>query len=223
MKLSFIIPTLNEEPYIRSCLEPLQQYRKKGHEVFLADGGSTDDTLVIAKPLVDRIIISERGRARQMNAGAAAVSGDVFLFIHADTVLNLENADLFTEKIKLPRTWGRFDVRLSGAHPILRIVEFFMNLRSRMTGIATGDQVIFITRTLFLECGGFPDVPIMEDVEMSAKLLKVCKPLCLRNKVVASSRRWEQYGIMRTVMKMWYLRLIYFFGADPEKLARKYG
>ena len=223
MKLSFVIPTLNEEAYIRSCLEPLQWYRNRGHEVILADGGSTDDTLVIAKPLVDRIIISERGRARQMNAGAETASGDVFLFVHADTKLGADVVELFAEKIHSVRAWGRFDVRLSGAHPMLRIIEFLMNLRSRWTGIATGDQVILVTRTLFRECGGFHDVPIMEDVEMSSRLLRFCRPICLRTKVVTSSRRWEQNGIMRTVMKMWYLRLIYFFGADPEMLARKYG
>ena len=223
MKLSFIIPTLNEEAFIRSCLEPLQHYRENGHEVILADGGSTDSTMEIAKPLVDRIIPGERGRARQMNAGAAAAAGDVYLFVHADTQLGTGIGDLLTERIRTARAWGRFNIRLSGSHPLLRIIEIFMNLRSRITGIATGDQVIFITRTLFQERGGFPEVPIMEDVEMSARLLRVCRPVCLREKVVTSSRRWERNGIIRTVLKMWYLRMIYFCGADPESLARKYG
>ena len=223
MKLSFIIPTLNEESYIRSCLEPLQQYREKGHEIILADGGSTDETLEIAEPLVDRITLSGKGRARQLNAGAAAATGDIFFFVHADTLLTSEINHLLSEKIHSTRAWGRFDVRLSGSHPLLRVIELLMNLRSRITGIATGDQVIFVTRTMFRECGGFPDVPIMEDIEMSTRLLRICRPECLHEKVVTSSRRWEHNGIVRTIVKMWYLRLIYHLGADPEVLARKYG
>ena len=222
MKLSFIIPTLNEETCIRSCLEPLQRFRKPGHEIILVDGGSTDGTLEVVRPLVDKIILSERGRARQMNAGAEIAGGEVLLFVHADTVLNMEIEVLLKEKIHSQRTWGRFDIRLSGSQSLLRVIEYFMNLRSRMTGIATGDQVLFITRPLFLECGGFSDIPIMEDIEFSSRLKRVCRPLCMRARVITSSRRWEQYGILRTVLKMWWLRLGYFFGTDPEKLARRY-
>ena len=223
LKLSFIIPALNEAPYIRSCLEPLQRFRDDGHEVILVDGGSNDATVEQARPLVDEVIRSTRGRARQMNAGARVATGDVFLFIHADTVMHMASADPLVENIRFPRAWGRFDVRLSGSQFLLRVIEFFMNLRSRLTGIATGDQVIFITRSLFLESGGFPDIPIMEDVAFSSMLARLCRPLCLRATVVTSSRRWEQHGILRTILKMWYLRLSYFFGADPEQLARRYG
>jgi len=223
LKLSFIIPTLNEEAYIRSCLEPLQWFRAQGHEVILVDGGSSDDTIEQARPLVDLVIQSPRGRARQMNAGAQAATGDVFLFLHADTVLPGEMGDLPPQRILGTRAWGRYDIQLSGSQFLLRFIEYFMNLRSRITGIATGDQVIFITRPLFMECGGFPDVPIMEDIEFSSRLIRVCRPLCLRTRVISSSRRWEQNGILKTVLKMWLLRLGYFFGTDPEKLARRYG
>lgn len=223
MKLSFIIPTLNEESYIGSCLQPLQQFRNNGHEVILVDGGSLDNTVEQARPLVDNVVRGTTGRARQMNAGARESTGDVLLFIHADTILQRESVELLMQSIQSSRLWGRFDVQLSGSRFLLRVIEFFMNLRSRLTGIATGDQVIFITRTLFLESGGFPEVPIMEDVGISSRLLRVCRPLCLRARVITSSRRWEQNGILRTVLMMWYLRLIYYFGADPEKLARRYG
>jgi len=223
MKLSFIIPALNEEAYIRSCLESLQAYRHKGHEVILVDGGSTDQTVDIASPLVDRIIHSESGRARQMNAGAKQASGEIFLFVHADTILGQGADTLLANRVRSNMCWGRFDVRLSGPGLPLRVIEFFINLRSRLTGIATGDQVIFITRLLFLECGGFPEIPIMEDVTLSRTLVRLHRPVCLRNRVITSSRRWEQNGVFRTVIGMWYLRLIYFLGTDPEKLARRYG
>lgn len=223
MKLSFIIPALNEGAYIRSCLEPLQWFRAQGHEVILVDGGSIDDTIAQARPLVDQVMQSPRGRARQMNTGAQVATGDVFLFLHADTVLPGEMGDLPPQRIQGTRAWGRYDVQLSGSQFLLRVIEYFMNLRSRITGIATGDQVIFVTRRLFLDSGGFPEVPIMEDIELSSRLIRVCRPLCLRTRVTTSSRRWERNGIVKTILKMWLLRLGYFFGADPERLARRYG
>lgn len=223
MKLSFIIPALNEESHIRSCLQPVQRFREIGHQVILVDGGSIDDTVELARPMVDQVIQGPRGRARQMNTGAQAATGDVLLFLHADNVLSGKMEDMPPQRIQGTRAWGRYDIRLSGSQFLLRIIEFFMNLRSRITGIATGDQVIFVTRPLFLECGGFPDLPIMEDIEFSSRLVRICRPLCLRTRVISSSRRWEQNGILKTVLKMWLLRLGYFFGADPEKLARRYG
>lgn len=222
MKLSFIIPVLNEEACISQCLEPLQQFRKAGHEVILVDGGCTDRTVELAQALVNNVIHSAPRRARQMNAGAGVATGDVLLFLHADTLLPGDISGLLLQHIQGSSAWGRFDVRLSGQHLLLRIIEYFMNLRSRMTGITTGDQVLFITRPLFQECGGFPDIPIMEDIEFSSRLNRICRPLCLRARVITSSRRWERHGILRTMLKMWWLRLGYFFGADPEKLARRY-
>ena len=189
----------------------------------LADGGSRDGTVAAATPLVDRVISAPRGRASQMNAGAAACTGDVLLFLHADCTLP-EHADhsILNGLAASRRRWGRFDVRLSGATIMLRIVERAMNLRSRLTGICTGDQGMFIERTLFERSGGFPEIELMEDVAFSGRLRKYGPPLCLSARLVTSSRRWEKHGIWRTIVLMWRLRLAYFLGAEPRRLAEIY-
>ncbi len=223
MAISIIIPALNEAGIIVRTLSSLQPLRAAGHEVILADGGSQDATVGLAEPFLDRLIRSPRGRSRQMNAGARVATGEIFLFLHADTLLP-EGADrLITEGMKSQKKkWGRFDVRLSGAHPLLRIVEGLMNLRSRFTGIATGDQAIFVERELFEATGGFPDIDLMEDVALSKILKPYGRPLCLRQRVLTSSCRWENNGILRTVLLMWRLRLFYLLGSDPKRLARLY-
>jgi rSAM/selenodomain-associated transferase 2 len=223
MILSIIIPVLNESPLISDCLASLQELRRRGHEVIVVDGGSIDDTGELAAPLSDRCLVSERpGRAAQMNRGAAAASGDVLLFLHADTHLP-QDADALLQVAGADADgWGRFDVVLSGRQPLLRVVEAAMNLRSRLTGIATGDQAMFVGRQLFYRAGGFPDIPLMEDISLSAALKRLRPPHCLRQTVITSSRRWEEQGILNTVLQMWMLRLRFFLGAPPANLAREY-
>lgn len=221
--LSIIVPALNEAAEIVSFLEPLQPLRREGVELILADGGSRDDTVALAAPLVDRSLTAPRGRASQMNAGASAAQGEVLLFLHADCRLPDGAKDLILDGLReTGRSWGRFDVRLSGAQPLLRAIELLMNLRSRLTGIATGDQAMFMTRRAYRAAGEFPAIALMEDVAMSARLKRAGKPLCLKARVTSSSRRWERSGILRTVLLMWRLRLGYFLGADPKRLARIY-
>ena len=221
MKVSIIVPTLNEADTIVATLAPLQPWRQQGDEVIIADGGSQDETTALAHSLADRIIDAPRGRARQMNAGAGASRGELLLFLHADTRLP---ADALQTMVRAMETasWGRFDVCLSGTHPLLRMVEFMMNLRSRVTGIATGDQAIFIHRTLFERVGGFPELALMEDIAMSRELKRHGRPCCIRARVITSSRRWENNGILKTIWLMWNLRLAYFLGADPQRLAHRY-
>lgn len=222
-RITIIIPALNEAAGIRDTLAPLQALRARGHEVVVVDGGSADGTPALARPLADRVVASERGRARQQNAGAAAASGGVLLFLHADTRLP-EGADgLVLGGLRATgRGWGRFDVRLSGAHPMLRVVERMIGVRSRLSGIATGDQAIFLRRDWFARAGGFPPIPLMEDVALSRTLRGMGRPLCLRAPVVTSSRRWGERGVWRTIVLMWRLRLEFALGADPARLADRY-
>ncbi|MEE8264643.1 MAG: TIGR04283 family arsenosugar biosynthesis glycosyltransferase [Gammaproteobacteria bacterium] len=223
VRLSIVIPTLNQAGEVRKSLFSLQRLRAQHHEVIVVDGGSDDRTQELARSLADYVIQSARGRSRQMNAGAALASGEILIFLHADTQLP-EGVDryLSSAMVTTGRDWGRFDVRLSGSHRLFRLIEWLMNLRSRVTGIATGDQAIFIRRDLFSEIGGFPEIDLMEDIAISRALKHHGPPLCLRTCVVASSRRWEQYGIFRTIVKMWYLRMAYMLGADPSKLSQQY-
>jgi rSAM/selenodomain-associated transferase 2 len=221
IKLSLIIPTLNEAENIAATLAPLQPLRQQGHELIVSDGGSSDATVALAQPLVDHLINSEPGRALQMNSGAALANGDVLLFLHADTQLP-DNAAQLIEHALHKKTWGRFDVRLSGTQPLLRLIEFMMNWRSRLTGICTGDQALFISHGIFHALGGFPEIPLMEDIAISAALKQQSRPACIATPVITSSRRWEQHGILRTLFLMWRLRLAYFCGADPERLAARY-
>jgi len=220
--LSIIMPVLDEAEVIADALQALAAYRQRGAEVIVVDGGSHDATQDIARPLADRVIAAPRGRAAQMNAGAAHARGGVLLFLHADTRLP-PNADrLVLEGIERSgRPWGRFDVAIAGRSPLLAMVAFTMNLRSRLTGIATGDQAMFATREAF--AGGFPDIALMEDIALSRRLKHISPPLCLWDKASTSGRRWEQRGVLRTIMLMWRLRLAYFLGAEPAALARRYG
>jgi rSAM/selenodomain-associated transferase 2 len=221
--LSIIIPTLNEGHSIARTLESLQPLRARGHEIIVVDGGSEDATVSLCRPLADRLIHAQRGRARQMNAGAVTARGDIFVFLHADTRLP-NSADRMIVKVlsKNACQWGRFDVRLSGRNVLFKIISALMNVRSRVTGIATGDQTIFVRRNAFERIGRFPDIPLMEDVAISKALRRVSRPGCIRRKSTTSSRRWKQCGIGRTIIKMWVLRLRYALGADPADLARAY-
>ena len=223
MKLSIIVPTLNEGAQIAATLAALQPLRTLGHEILIVDGGSSDDTGERAQPLCDRVVNAPRGRARQMNAGAQAARGDVLWFLHADTRASLPAIDALLAALTQPRCqWGRFDVHLSGTHPLLRIVEKLMNVRSRWTGIATGDQGIFVRRRLFERVGGYQDIPLMEDIELSRRLKREVAPVCLRECLLTSSRRWERYGVVRTILLMWHLRFAYWLGVPPERLVTHY-
>lgn len=221
--ISVIIPTLNEAAYIDTTLQRLQAMRQRGNEVILADGGSSDATVHLAAPLVDKVIHSARGRARQMNAGAAQASGNILWFLHADTRAE-RNADCLIHDAMLKDAcrWGYFHVQLSGHHPLLRIVETGMNLRTRLTAIATGDQGIFVETELFLATGGFADIPLMEDIKLSQQLKRYTRPARIKTPLNTSSRRWEKNGVISTILLMWRLRLAWFLGARPENLAKLY-
>jgi len=222
--LSIIIPCLNEGEGIAGTLAALAPLRARGAEVIVADGGSSDGTAECAAPHVDAVISAPRGRAAQMNAGAARARGEILLFLHADTLLPDSADALIIDGLKRTRRgWGRFDVTIAGRHPLLRVVERLMNLRSRLTGIATGDQAIFVTRSKFTAAGGYPEIALMEDVALSKRLKRFGPPLCLRHHLTTSGRRWEKRGVLRTIVLMWRLRLAYWLGADPGKLALRYG
>jgi len=222
MKLSFVIPTLNEALGIEDVLKPLQCFRHVGHEIILADGKSDDDTVELAKSLVDSIVIVEKGRARQQNAGAKEANGDWLFFLHADTQIPKNLQKILGSRLNNDIVWGRFDVKLTGCHIYFRIIEKLMNWRSRLTGIATGDQLIFIRADIFKKIGGFKDIDLMEDIEISTRLKAISAPLCFCETVVTSSKKWEKNGIIKTVLLMWWLRLNFFLGRDPKKLQQIY-
>ena len=222
VQLSIIVPALNEAGCIRELLRQLQALRAQGHEVIVVDGGSCDATVALAQPLVDQLLPAPAGRALQMNIGAQAARGRVLWFVHADTRVPEKAAHVIIESVAHAAGWGRFDVRLSGDRLLLRLVERMMNWRSRFTRIATGDQGIFVTRELFERVGGFAAMPLMEDIDLSRRLKREQRPLCLRDTLTSSSRRWEQKGIVRTIALMWVLRLAYFLGVPPARLAMHY-
>jgi rSAM/selenodomain-associated transferase 2 len=218
MKFSIIIPTLNEERTIQSCLLALQPIRSEC-EIIVVDGESIDNTRSLAVALADKVITSALGRSRQMNNAAREATGEVLIFLHADTRLPENALEMLQQKINIFGQWGRFDIQLSGNHFMLKVISQMMNWRSRLTGIATGDQVIFVTRMAFEKAGPYPEISLMEDIALCKALKKISPPICLKDKVISSGRRWEHNGIYKTILLMWSLRLRYFFGADPQKLA----
>ncbi|KYZ86303.1 glycosyl transferase [Alcanivorax sp. KX64203] len=220
-RLSVVIPVLNEAPRLRWLLPKLRRHLWDQDEIIVVDGASTDDTVSVAEEGADKVLHCDRGRARQMNFGAERACGDLLWFLHADSGLRREQPAALRYLPEGP-LWGRFDVRLKGRHPLFPIIGGAMNLRSRWTGIATGDQGIFVDRLLFLDVGGFPLQPLMEDVALSACLRRHGKPLCLHPRMVVDSRRWQQHGVLRTILLMWRLRWRYWRGADPAELHRIY-
>ncbi|MHB8730030.1 MAG: TIGR04283 family arsenosugar biosynthesis glycosyltransferase [Sulfuricaulis sp.] len=229
--VAVIVPVLNEaQGLAQSLLNLIEQHRFD--EIIVVDGGSTDASVEIVCKLMARdgadvrpvpyLFQAPRGRARQMRAGAQAASADVLLFLHADTVLPPKTDVLIRDAIQRGHLWGRFDVRLSGGQRLLRIVERLMNWRSAVSGIVTGDQAMFVRRDVYRMLGGFAPIPLMEDIEFSRRLKWTGRPACLRGPVVVSSRRWERRGVIRTVLLMWYLRLAYWLGVSPARLARRY-
>jgi rSAM/selenodomain-associated transferase 2 len=222
MRLSIIIAALNEAATIVATLKPLQAMRSRGVEVILVDGGSSDNTTELARVFCDQVIASSKGRALQMNAGAAAATlSDAYLFLHADSVLP-PDSDINIVDALQSHQWGRFDVTIQGAHMLLPMVAWFMNLRSRLTSIATGDQGIFMLREVFEATGGFANQRLMEDVEMCKRLKKIGVPANLKQKIITSGRRWDTHGLWRTIWLMWRLRWQYFFGADADTLHLQY-
>ena len=217
MKFSIIIPALNEGQGISACLLALQTYRDHA-EIIVVDGGSHDHTVTLAQALADKVLTSEQGRAKQMNAGAAAAIGEILVFLHADTFL----PDHALALIDDDATWGRFDIRLTGSHWLLAVIAFMMNWRSRLTGIATGDQAIFVTKVAFATVNGYQNIALMEDISLCKALKKLSPPLCLRAQVHSSARRWLAFGVIKIIFLMWSCRLGYFLGENPEVLARLY-
>ena len=213
-----MIPALNEAERIEAALRALAPLRVRGCEVIVVDGGSADATPALAEPLCDCVVSSARGRGVQMNAGARHATGDALLFLHVDTLLP-SDSDLLVDKALENRLWGHFDVEIEGRPRLLKVVAWAMSLRSRLSGIATGDQAIFVRRDAF---SGFEPIALMEDIAFSREMKRRGAPACLRERVRTSGRRWEKRGVLRTVLLMWRLRLLYYFGARPERLARLY-
>ena len=226
LRLAVIVPVLDEAAAIVTTLERLASLRARGAFVVVVDGGSSDATVARAVPLADHVMPSERGRALQMNAGAQAAlkrGHDVLLFLHADSELPADADRLIEHALQTSgRAWGRFNVSIIGRSPMLRVVTVMMNWRSRLTGICTGDQAIFVTRAAFVRLGGFAPMPLMEDLDFSRRAKKLSRPIAISERVVTSGRRWERCGIWRTIFLMWRLRLAYFFGVDPGTLAQHY-
>ncbi|MBU1283807.1 MAG: TIGR04283 family arsenosugar biosynthesis glycosyltransferase [Gammaproteobacteria bacterium] len=220
--LSVVIPVRNEAQALPALLDDLAELRTGGAELILVDGGSSDGTCELALGRVDQLLRTASGRALQMNAGAAVARGEYLWFVHADTRVSVESLKSLRETLSERPLWGRFDVRLSGSGLALRLIGAMISLRSRLTGIASGDQGIFVARRHFEALGGYAPIPLMEDLQLCRRLRALTRPRCLRPPLATSSRRWEQHGIWRTVVLMWCLRLAYYCGASPEKLARQY-
>ncbi|MDF1780147.1 MAG: TIGR04283 family arsenosugar biosynthesis glycosyltransferase [Alcanivoracaceae bacterium] len=219
--LSIIIPVLNDAVALERLCTALTPVKNAQWEIIVVDGGSIDDSVSVAASFAHQVISATPGRARQMQAGADVASGDVLWFVHADSGIPL---NLLSEILLHARqhSWGRCDVTLDGAHPMFRIIEWFMNHRARFTGICTGDQGIFVRRDVLLNIGGFADIPLMEDIDLSERLKKIAAPFVPQSRIIASSRRWNEHGIARTIFLMWYIRLRFFLGATPESLHSVY-
>jgi rSAM/selenodomain-associated transferase 2 len=223
-RLSIVVPVLDEAAGLARCLKALAPLRARGVETIVVDGGSTDGSPEIARPLADRAIAAPRGRGSQMHAGARAASGDVLLFLHGDTMLPPDADRLVAKALaESGRVWGRFDIRIEGRHPLLKVVAAMINWRTRAERLASGDQAMFVTRAAYEAAGGFPDIPLMEDLVLAKALRRIGPPAAIREKATTSGRRWEANGVARVIVLMWIIRLRYALGADVNELARVYG
>ena len=220
--ISIVVPILNEEAQLPSLLGHLGCWRQQGCEVIFVDGGSHDRSVDLATRAGFMVVSAGAGRAVQMNIGAAVATGTTLVFLHADTRLPVDALQRIRSAFDGGRCWGRFDVTIEGGASLLRCVSVLMNLRSRLTGIATGDQAIFVCRRTFERVGGFPAQQLMEDIELSRRLLAIDRPVCIRSHATTSGRRWEKHGVLRTIFMMWRLRLYYWLGAAPQRLADRY-
>ena len=219
--LSIIVPAYNEAGTIIGFLQPLQTLRAMGCEVILVDGGSSDNTQALAEPYVDCVIESDAGRAKQMNKGAQTAQGEYLLFLHADTYLP-DGSQWHQQLVNQKPRWAFFPVQLSSEALLFRVISFFMNCRSRLTKVATGDQSVIIHRHLFVALMGFPEIELMEDIAMSKILRKIAKPWIFDQPVITSSRRWQEKGVIKTITLMWFLRLAYVLKVDAKRLRRYY-
>ena len=218
--VSFVIPVLNEEGAVADLLRDLRQ-RYPHSQLIVVDGGSRDRTVALALPLCDQLLLMATGRARQMNLGGQVACMPYVCFLHADSRPGVSASALEAYLVARP-AWGFCRVRLSGERLPFRIIEWFMNQRSRITAVATGDQMVFVQKTVFDESGGFDDIPLMEDVAYCKRLRRLQAPLIIEAPVLTSSRRWEESGVVPTVLRMWLLRLAYFLGVAPATLWRYY-
>lgn len=233
INVSIVIPLLNEAENLPQLITQVATLNPPPQQIIMVDGGSTDNSFEVAKTLIEalmnnrrssikwQVIESTAGRASQMNTGTALATGDILLFLHADTQLPI-NAINDIENAMVQSDWGRFDVHLDSRNPMLWVVSRMMNARSRLTVIATGDQAVFIKKSLFEQIGGYPNQPLMEDIELCKRLKNIAKPACLRSKVTTSARRWQQNGTGRTILLMWQLRFNYWRGISPEILKQRY-
>ena len=221
-RIAIVVPVYNEADSVIKTLSALACYRAKGHRIIVVDGGRTDSTPELSAPFADVVICSSKGRALQQNAGAKLADADVLLFLHADTALPDHADSLIIVAMSDGKVWGRFDVSIVGRLRWLKLISTLMNIRSRLTGIATGDQAIFVRKSVFEQIGGFAEIPLMEDIELSKRLKKLGRPACLKARVTTSGRRWETDGLCKTVILMWKLRLLYFLGSSPNRLAKLY-
>lgn len=221
MTVSVIIPTLNEEAHLGEALRCAR--RAGAHEIIVVDGGSTDCTRALARACAEVVVSAPCGRAAQMNAGAARASGDILLFLHADTLLPGDGLEVVRRACRSPNVvGGRFDVELVPTTPLLRLTAVLINWRSRISRIATGDQAIFVRREIFERLGGYAEIPLMEDVELSRRLKGSGRVACLRQRVTTSARRWQTHGVIKTILLMWTLRALYWLGVSPVRLRRLY-
>lgn len=211
---------LDEADVLPAFLCHLQRWREVA-EIIVVDGGSQDGSAAVAGPLSDAVLQTSAGRARQMNAGAARARGEYLMFLHCDT-FHSATPEALTAHLDARPAWGFFPLRLSGEAAAFRVIERAVNLRARLSRVATGDQSLLVSRALWDRSGGFADIPLMEDVEVCKRLRKMAPPLVIPEPVTTSSRRWETQGIVRTVVLMWYLRLRFWLGADPSELAASY-
>lgn len=222
-QLSIVIPVLNEALLVATSLGRLQAYRQHGVELIVVDGGSGDDSVKLARPFADEVIQARRGRAIQMNAGAAIAHGETLLFLHLDSILPPGADELVARALNPARAdWGHFDVEIENSNPMLAVIAWCMNRRSRRTGIATGDQAIFVRRATFEAAGAYPPIALMEDIALCKRLRVQGRPMVIAEKVRTSGRRWERNGVLRTILLMWWLRLRYFLGGNPDRLATLY-
>lgn len=212
------MPTHNDFDLLEALLQDLDPCPQL--EIIVVDSGRARSPPEINQKV--QLIASERmGRGAQIALGAHQTNRSWIWVLHADARVTAANVEALARAIARAR-WGRFDVRLSGSRPTYRVVEWMMNVRSALTGICTGDQGMFVQRSLLQEIGGIPDQPLMEDIELSKRLRRIEKPFRIRSQLKTSVRKWEREGVFATIVRMWSLRLRYFLGTHPSVLYQDY-